>query len=54
VNRYTRNGLIIGALIGCWGAWTNWEGNLVRAVATVVGGAIAGFVIGHLIKKGGG
>lgn len=54
MNAYHRNGMIAGAVIGLWAAFMNWEGNIVQSCATVAGGVMFGYLVGHFIHRNGG
>lgn len=54
MNGYHRKGMIVCGLFACWPAYTNWNGDVAVALSTVFGGVLIGFIIGHLIYKGGG
>lgn len=44
-------GLLIGGLIGCVAAWSQWQGDAGAAVGFVVVGAAIGFTVGYFIGK---
>ena len=46
-----RNGLIVGVLLGLWGAWSNWHGDTLRAVSSIVGATAICWLVGRYIGK---
>ncbi len=46
-----KRGLLIGALVGCIAAFTNWDGRLIVAASSIGTGAFIGWAIGLFIGR---
>ena len=44
-------GMLIGSIVGCLLAWSQWEGNVGASLSLVVVSAAIGFGIGYFIGK---
>ncbi len=51
MERTGRNGLIIGALVGCLTAASNWDGHIQGAFSVVVVAAAMGWLVGYLMSR---
>ena len=44
-------GMLIGSVVGCLSAWSQWEGDVGAALRLVIVSAAIGFGIGYFIGK---
>lgn len=44
-------GLLVGSLLGCLAAWSQWDGHAGAGLRLIIVGAAIGFAIGYFIGK---